>query len=181
MITLYIGALIGFAIGIGISIWDMASPSQVADGIMKYVFYLIWIIGFLAIGVLFALGPMLYLPSDEEYYIHSQNYEIVALQDSKEIYGKIYFLGSGSIGEKSVYRFYIKTDKGITMKTIDAKGVYIHYTTGAPYLEEETLKTRKIPGALDWGANIKRSNRKVETKIYIPEGSVKEEINLDLK
>ena len=98
-------------------------------------------------------------------------YDVCALQDN---FGTSY-LGRCYYDNSLKYTFLYNDENGITAKTISSDGAYIHYSDEEPiviaydvYSSNSVLKT--LFGSVD-----------TQYDIYIPEGSIIEDYNIDLK
>lgn len=136
------------------------------------------IMGF-CLGVLtwVSIGSIIgnFIPS--EWKISSTT-NLIALNDSSQINGS-FFLGCGTIGEDTVYKYIVNTDKGKQIREIntDNNDVYIKEYNGTPKIEINTweFKNEKYY----WFASpIWKDD---EVIFYIPEGSVTNNFSIDLK
>ncbi len=129
--------------------------------------------------------------------------EIVALQDTAQANGR-YFLGAGTYQEEMYYFYYIETEKGYVFNKLspERENVYIKYIQGeAPPRIEEACEysiqvVREEPSfwwdILAWNrlkdysvGDIYKKQPKLFSSptytIYVPEGSIVEEYNIDLQ
>ena len=97
---------------------------------------------------------------------------IIALSNASSVSGS-FFLGCGSIEGELVYTYMVRSTNGhMQMKQISASGTYIVENTNAnPRIERTVTKSNMWPNA----------NVGHQTVIYIPEGSVYQGYNVDVR
>lgn len=102
---------------------------------------------------------------------------IYAMSDTMGVEGS-FFLGSGSIDSEMKYIYMEKTEKGMKIADpIDTENAYINYIE-----EGEAPRIEKIHYITDNNVlNFLFIFPHSETYIYIPEGTIKEVYNIDLK
>jgi hypothetical protein len=109
--------------------------------------------------------------------VDSTEIAIYALEDNSQITGSS-FLGSGYVNEKPAYYYIKKVDgKGLVTDYNYAEDSYINYVEGSedPYLKE--VEYGIAPG-WKW---ILMPVKEYEYYFYIPEGSITNNYNVDLK
>jgi hypothetical protein len=113
--------------------------------------------------------------ADKEYVKIDEN-KIIALQDGSSVSGR-FFLGSGSFDGTMKYVYMTSTNNEMSMDSVrveSAKLLYSDLTKIETYKSYYTNKTvRYLFGKESWDHNI--------YKIYIPEGTVKQNFNVDLQ
>lgn len=167
--------LIGFIIGFTIYC-IVASKNYGFDEVIFFESFFSGLIG-LMIGVLIC-GIMAIAPVPTKEVIVS-DVPICAMKDTMGVEGS-FFLGSGSIDSEFKYVYATKTDKGIKIQNpIDASKAYINYIKEdeQPHITEvDTQFSNDILNFFFCG-DMKPS----ETYIYVPEGTIEEVYNIDLK
>ena len=102
--------------------------------------------------------------------------EIYALADGNLTEGHGSFLGSGHINEELKYTFVKKDAFGYTIEQVDADTCYVKYTNDTP---------RAVPVEERYDGWVKfwtgESVAKTGYIFYLPEGSIIEQYNIDLK
>lgn len=103
---------------------------------------------------------------------------IYAMSDTMGVEGS-FFLGSGNIDSEMKYVYAQETEKGITIKTVDADNAYIKYIDEGedPYIEK--IEYHHESGFVEW--LFSPAVLYHETFIYVPEGTVKNVYNVDLE
>ena len=106
----------------------------------------------------------------------STDYEIVALQDNLGLQGK-FFLGSGYIDNELSYAYMQYVDGcGYKAKTVDASNAYIKFTDEQPYVSLVTYQFKD-----QWRNYFTIPYNYEDIFFYIPEGSILQNYNIDLK
>ncbi|MBU5331739.1 hypothetical protein KQI61_05980 [Anaerocolumna aminovalerica] len=144
------------------------------------------IIGFVVGGIMgFCLGALTWasigsiignlLPSEWQ---TSSTTNLVALNDSSQINGS-FFLGCGTIGEDTAYKYIVNTNKGKQVREINAKNnnVYIKEYNNTPKIEIKKWEFINEKYYLFASPAWKDD----EVIFYIPEGSVTNNFSIDLK
>lgn len=135
----------------------------------------------IAVGLIFGMivGAVIAFALPGETRFKKDTYAIESMQDGSNISGH-FFLGSGSIGEEMKYTFYYQTKNGgYKMKQVNHEDAEIFYSSAAPkaiYLTKEYTDSWVNWFALERGIACGCSGK---WEIYIPEGSIKHEYNLD--
>lgn len=165
MITIIIFAVIGLIVGISeMTDWFFDSLVDIAVGI-------IMLLVSIALGAIFGLLVAFLLPAKMEPKIDT--YKIVTLQDNNLISGQ-FFLGSGTIEGKMKYVFYYEEkDNEFRMMQIDYDDASIKYSD-IPKVEahgETPTKAFINKFAVDM--------EDIKYIIYVPEGTIKTNYNLD--
>lgn len=135
--------------------------------------------------------------------IETNAQEIVALQDTAQVNGK-YFLGTGTYQEEMYYFYYVETENGYVFNKLspERENVYIKYIQGedSPRIEqscEYSIRMVKVEPSFWWdilswirlkdysvGDIYKKQPKPFSSPtytIYVPEGSIVEEYNMDLQ
>jgi len=113
--------------------------------------------------------------TDKVFELKSTN-EIVALQDKNSVIGH-FFLGSGSIDGDMKYVFMSKEQNGFRMESFDANEAIVVYSDDKKierYESEFKNQTLKKLFGQPWFADS-------EYKIYVPDGTIQNSYNVDLK
>ena len=99
---------------------------------------------------------------------------IVALEDNVTSRGQ-FFLGTGT-SESDVYYYYmIDTERGYVMQNIKASKAYIKYDT------KPRIAVENGCGFKHWYNNIWAFPTRTHYTIYVPEGTILNNYNIDLK
>lgn len=119
----------------------------------------------------------------EEYLAYT--IPIAAMKDATAINGRIggSFIRSGYINQEIVYRYMVKTDKGLSQETIKGK-VYINYTDGPPHIEviNKRYSEEKARNLVElFLLNDYPAMYYVSYNVYVPEGSVVQEFEIDME
>ncbi|MFQ3543493.1 hypothetical protein Q7A53_05355 [Halobacillus rhizosphaerae] len=132
------------------------------------------------LGFLLVLFPaMIFLnhifENGERYHKVSSTINIVALQDGQGVHGE-FFLGSGYIDGELQYNYAIKKDGGYKIDSINASSYVVRYIddNSKPRIEEieEGFENNFLKFMFFTGT---------KKYIYVPQGTVKEGYNIDLK
>lgn len=116
------------------------------------------------------------VPTDEQNIQLSQTEKITALKDNISSEGR-FFLASATINDTPYYYYVVQTDRGLKQKKINAENTYIHYTK-----DDFRVETYEGVSFKNWYTYIWASFPSAEYyNIYIPEGSVTSEFNVDLE
>lgn len=163
-------------LGLGIVCFIVAFVLIMRDGIDCFEDFLFSLLfGFLwgIIGVGAGLIISLVIPADKHIVTYSN--EIVTLQDNNALEGT-FFLGSGGFGNDMYYSFYYKTeDGGFKSKTLDSDFVTIYYDENPRY----EVNVEETTDAFINKFSICASCGGKERKLFVPEGTIKENYNLD--
>jgi len=113
------------------------------------------------------------IPTDKHTVVYTN--EIVTLQDNNSVEGA-FFLGSGAIGRSMYYSFYYNTeDGGFKSKTLDGDYVTVYYDETPRY----ELHVTEPTDALINKFSVCVSCNGKERKLFVPEGTIKENYKLD--
>ena len=106
----------------------------------------------------------------------STDYEIVALQDNLGLQGQ-FFLGSGYVDDELSYTYmhYVE-DRGYKVETVDASNAYVEFTDKQPYV---SLVRYQFKDA--WRNYFTVPYNSGDAFFYVPEGSILQNYNIDLK
>lgn len=170
------GLILCIVIAIGIGIWLSCEVSYGFDlgtaALITPLCVIASVLVWLMIGAisLAAAGPVSKTPLENEAI------EIYALADGNLTEGYSSFLGSGHIDEELKYTFVKKDTFGYTVEQVDADVCYVRYTNDTP----KAVPIEQCYGG--WvkfwtGENIAKSGY----IFYLPEGSIIEQYNIDLK
>lgn len=151
------------------------------------------------------LSNLLRMPDyfENKTIIETNVQEIVALQDTAQANGK-YFLGTGTYQEEMYYFYYVETENGYVFNKLspERENVYIKYIQGedSPRIEqacEYSIRMVKVEPSFWWDTlswirlkdySVGDIYKKQPTlfssptyTIYVPEGSIVEEYDIDLQ
>lgn len=168
--------MIMFIIGLAGFIISCIYLSKTYWGFDSEVFIDSLFVGFVCtcVGLIIALcGSVVCNPQTPEV----ETTYIYAMSDTMGIEGS-FFLGTGSVDSEMKYVYMTKTDKGMKIaEPIDTKDAYINYIE-----EGEAPRIEKVHYITDSDLlNFLFIFPQSETYIYVPEGTVKEVYNIDLK
>ena len=170
------GLILCIAIAIGIGVWvsyeacygfDLGTTALITP-LCALAGILVWLL----IGALSLCGsePVSKTPLEDEAI------EIYALADGNLTEGHGSFLGSGHIDEELKYTFVKKDAFGYTVEQVDADACYVKYTDDIP--RAVPIEERYNGFIKFWtGDNVAKSGY----IFYLPEGSIIEQYNIDLK
>ena len=99
---------------------------------------------------------------------------IVALEDNTASYGQ-FFLGTGTSKSDIYYYYMIDTERGYVMQNIKASNAYIKYDANPRIVIENGC------GFKHWYNNIWAFPISTRYTIYVPEGTILNNYNIDLK
>ena len=102
---------------------------------------------------------------------------ISSLKDNVSIEGRGGFLRGTTIENQLYYYYMVETENGYTFEKIDANNTYIKYSDNNFRIETKSYLTFDNP-VLYWFALPMRNS---ETIIYIPEGSIVYDYEIDLE
>ena len=125
-----------------------------------------------SVGIGCIANPIETYPAPE-----SEKVEIYSLADGNLTEGRHSFLGSGYIDEELQYTFVVKDELGYTVEQVKAKNCYVKYTQEDPY----ALPLYKKYGAFAkfWlGDDTASTDGYI---FYLPEGTIIQEYDIDLK
>lgn len=109
----------------------------------------------------------------DEYYELAEKQNIIALQDNIE--GCTTFLGCGQVGKKLCYFYAEKTDNGIKIDKLYSETCFIEYSN-KPHLERYELKKFNNFSRYFYAWPCCEYY-----KIYVPEGTIQQNYNIDLQ
>lgn len=109
-----------------------------------------------------------------EYDVDSDT-KIIALKDNQNVNGSFYILG-GYVDEDLYYYYATETEFGYKTEKMKADNAYIKYTDNEPHIERYVGDFAN-EGAYFWGFPM-CDDRYI---IYVPEGTVTNEFNVDLE
>ena len=139
-------------------------------------FFFIGILGALASGVCAALVTAIVstcIPSSEIVYEETAT-PIVALEDNMTTNGT-FFLGTGAVKDDIRYYYMIETERGYKLQDVAASKAYIKYDT------EPRIVVENGCGFKHWYNNIWAFPTHTRVTIYVPEGTILNNYNIDLK
>lgn len=102
---------------------------------------------------------------------------IISLKDNIDIEGRGGFLRGTTIENELYYYYMVETENGYTFEKIDANNTYIKYSDDNFRIETKSYLTFDNPVLYWFALPIKDS----ETIIYIPEGSIIYDYEIDLE
>ena len=165
MLTIIICAIIGIVFGLreanafAIDFWD---------------YFWALFISALA-GAVFGCMVAVIVPTKTETKVDV--YSIEALQDT-EVGSGTFFLGFGQVGDKMKYSFYYETEGGYRLRQVDSDSTLIKSTYVLPRVEEYS----RVPAKNHFWNRFSlylRCAHENSFVIYVPEGSIKQNYNLD--
>ncbi|PZT57343.1 hypothetical protein [Paenibacillus silvae] len=109
-------------------------------------------------------------------YVKTYQTEVISLQDKSSYSGK-FFLGSGNINGSSQYTFITKNDNEMKVQQLGVNEASLIYSDEPKIERYEKFFDSKIIKLL-FG---KQPFHSPTFKIYIPEGTIKENYNVDLQ
>lgn len=150
------------------------------DGILERIWMSfiasICIAALIFVDVVLAGAISFIVPTDEQNIQLTQTEKITALKDNISSEGH-FFLASATIKDKPSYYYVVQTNRGLKQKKINAEQSYIHYTK-----DDFRVEIYKGVSFKNWYTYIWASVPTAEYyDIYIPEGSVTSEFNVDLE
>ena len=144
------------------------------DSLENLVFDLIiGIIGLIFFSTSFLYSGTTYF--QDEHYELSEKQSIVALQDNVNAKDNISFLGCGPVGKKLCYFYAEKTDNGIKINKIYSDTCFIEYSN-KPHIETYELKKFNHFSRYFYAWPFC-----VYYKVYVPEGTIQQNYNIDLQ
>ena len=110
----------------------------------------------------------------DEYRLEVETYSnIQNIGDSNGVKGSFALFG-GSIDNQPVYMYYLRDGKGrFTLHHVDANRAYVTYTNETPKIVYHSTKSRNNWMSVDWENSVD------DYEFRVPEGSVKQNFNLD--
>lgn len=139
------------------------------------IFFGVLVGGFMG---LFASGRVMYVSTVVSF--DQRNYPLVALADDNEISGSfvmVFGFGGGGITEKMKYRFYYE-DNGIHMKELPAEEVTIQYSDKPSF---RISMKREVVEPSPWALFSKDEMVAIGYTLFVPDGSIVKQYNLDLR
>lgn len=114
-------------------------------------------------------------------YEKESEWDIVALQDSLMVQDRTYFLGRGYIETDLNYYYVYNTANGMKVGHIPATECYINYSDDNAHIEK--CKPKWDNNKYLWITFSPDSFRFISSyyKIYIPEGSIAQDYNVNLR
>lgn len=119
------------------------------------------------------VGVIIY--SNYSHFTKIEEKQIIALSDSYGANGS-FFLGSGRLENSMKYIYVTKNNEEMNMQTVDVDEVSLIYSNDKKAEKYQTQLSEKME--FWFGSELAREEK---YKIYIPEGSIKQEFNVDLK
>lgn len=138
------------------------------------IFSLVFI--FLMMGTL----VLLIMSKDNYELVEKDAKELIALQDNVSANGE-FFLGSGSIDSENYYYYMYSIESGgLKQDKVSASSVTLFYLEDANEKPRIVEFEKEYKGLLSIALNNAIKERSTY-EIYIPKGSITEEISIDLK
>lgn len=167
--------IIGFIVFIIYTIWSVRNGYDSFDYIIAPILFFV---GSVLISFLITFGVsniMSYSTEATATYEKTANIEITALKDNQNINSNFYLMG-GYVEEDLYYYYAKETELGYTTEKVKASECYIKHTDEKPYIE-------KYEGdfAKDWYYIFGFPTYDNRYIIYVPEGTVTSEYNIDLE
>lgn len=142
--------------------------------------FLMMVFGSLSAPLIITVSIGEFLSNNHLIYEKESEWDIVALQDDLTIQGRTYFLRRGYIETDLSYYYLYKTSNGMKVGHIPAAECYINYSGGTPHIEKYKSKWDNdsylwitLPsGAFSFTPSY--------YKIYVPEGSIAEDYDINL-
>ena len=107
---------------------------------------------------------------------YSNEYDIVALQDNLGAAGN-FFLGSGYIDNELSYTYMHYVEGcGYKAETVEASNAYVEFTDEQPYVSVVKYRFKD-----NWRNYITIPYNSEDIFFYVPEGSILQNYNIDLK
>lgn len=146
-----------------------------AEGLIHFLLLILEIAASLVVVILMSLFANECIARENiTYEIESTN-SIVALKDNQNISGSFFIFG-GYEDEDLYYYYAEETDIGIRTNKVLAKDAYIIYDNNNPRIEEiEAVKFKH------WWNYIYAFPLDNYTKLYVPDGTVTSDYNIDLE
>lgn len=145
-------------------------PTLTLSGLFSILAFLIW--------VLVGMCSLIVAEPVSQTIAEDQAIEIYSLADGNLAEGYAgSFLGRGYIDEELKYTFVKKDELGYTIEQVDADDCYVKYTEDTP---------KAVPIIYHYGGWIKfwcgtSKNTSSSYVFYLPEGTIVEQYNIDLK
>jgi len=170
MIIIAVVIIIGIIIGLLYESYQTSILQKIGYGILGAF------IGLLLGGVLMMMVSLMVPDGSTEEYVHHTT-KLVAFADNMNTTGS-FFLGCGTVEEEMRFHFYYKGKLGAEYGWINTNNTYIiEESTGKPRIETYYKRLNEGSSWI-WWTTI---NKKTKRIIYVPEGSIKQNYNLDLK
>lgn len=169
MILIILSLIIPIAIGIYFGvIW-----SDWVEGLSAGLFSLL-ISLILCFPIVFGGGAIIDCCTEAEVETtHIRVEKLIAFKDNSEMSGT-FFLGTGYIGEDLNYHYIVETEKGMEIKHTSMEDCYLNYDD-EPRIEYRSYKFKNpVLYCLFMGPMS-------EEYIFVPEGSITNEYNIDLE
>ena len=164
MIFIVLGVLFGLIYGI------FEEDSLLAGVFLSFMGFIIGIFIWMTVGSIIGVT----LPTIDKV----EKYELCALNDNNSIQGKKY-LFSGKINENLVYRYVINTEKGKHIEEEKIDNAYIKEGNYKPIVKKHVRDFKKDWYYLfAWSSFLDSDDY---TEFYVPENTVTNEYNIDLK
>lgn len=118
-----------------------------------------------------AIGSVL---PEEEYLYQETSLPIISLEDNMKQQGN-FFLGTGTADEQLYYYFVLNTEHGFKVENVSAKDTYIRYDS------QPRIIIKRAIGFKNWYNYIWAIPIKTQNVIYVPEGTIINNYNIDLQ
>lgn len=150
---------------------------------------IISVFAYFAGGIIVQLGGHL-ISTSEKKEIVVETQQIYNLSDNESVSGSMHgnvFVFSGTVDEKYIYRFMVQTDNGLKLEELDAQEdeVYLNEGDYDPIIETCTI-VRCVEGTskiFEGWVNLQdpyEITLSTFYKIYVPEGTVTDEFNINM-
>lgn len=160
---------------VGITVYTICDCDRWSDfSDVMLAFFSSAVLGFmiLVLTILLSSG-ICHISCDKTWYT-SSDVEIHALQDNITTEGS-FFLGSGQVDGNLKYFYVEDTEFGYTIRDVDADNTYIKYTDGECHMETQSYEFD------NWFVRLIAVPMTERRIFYIPEGSILQNYNIDLR
>lgn len=118
-----------------------------------------------------AIGSVL---PEEEYLYQETSLPIISLEDNVKQQGN-FFLGTGTKDEQLYYYFVLNIEHGFKIENVSAKDTYVRYDS------QPRIIIKRAIGFKNWYNYIWAIPLRTQNVIYVPEGTIISNYNIDLQ
>jgi hypothetical protein len=134
------------------------------------------LISFLITVIISFTGGILFTHDAFKEVKSAERTQLVALQDNSGVSGN-FFLGAGHIDGQPVYTYMYEVEgKGYKVAQVKAGESYVNYCVGNPYIDKITYQFKPVILRflfIDFYGT--------DTYIFVPEGTIQKDFNIDLQ